>query len=264
MLIPESVIPADRYGIIYVVTNRVNGKQYVGQTVRLLKKRWKNHLTDSRTEKKRYNSILCNAITAYGEDLFQVETIDWAGSQMELDHKEIWWIAFLNTSNREEGYNILLGGRGHGRMLPEVVARIADKKRGRPLPPTHPFLVKGRVPHNKGKRMSESSKQKCRDAMIKRMAKPGWVHPQRGIKLPAEQIEKMRRWRTGIPTYSLRSPVICVETGMRFDFIGAAAKWLGEKTGLRACESAIGVAKSNPKRTVGGYHWISASTLDNS
>lgn len=34
-------------GIIYSITNTVNGKKYIGQTVRPLEKRWTQHQRDS-------------------------------------------------------------------------------------------------------------------------------------------------------------------------------------------------------------------------
>ena len=44
--------------IIYMVTNLINNKIYIGQTIKPLKKRISNHISDSKTKKSRfYNAI---------------------------------------------------------------------------------------------------------------------------------------------------------------------------------------------------------------
>jgi len=40
--------PAKPFGIIYLITNKVTGKQYVGQTVQALVKRWVAHVSVAR------------------------------------------------------------------------------------------------------------------------------------------------------------------------------------------------------------------------
>lgn len=56
---------------IYVITNTVNGKQYVGYTSRSVNKRWWGHIDDSKRE---YSSMFGNPLQAdirkYGKDCF--------------------------------------------------------------------------------------------------------------------------------------------------------------------------------------------------
>lgn len=56
-------------GFIYVVTNRVNGKQYVGLTRKTVARRWSEHKTCAVIGKKTY---LYSAIRKYGPDAFDV------------------------------------------------------------------------------------------------------------------------------------------------------------------------------------------------
>ena len=75
------------YGLIYVVTNLVSGKQYVGQTVSTLKARWKGHCNG-----KKGIGILVDAIKKYGRESFSMVQIDVAYSKADLDEKEIFHI----------------------------------------------------------------------------------------------------------------------------------------------------------------------------
>jgi group I intron endonuclease len=58
-------------GFIYIVTNKVNGKQYVGLTRKAVARRWSEHKTCAVIGKKTY---LYSAIRKYGPDAFDVIT----------------------------------------------------------------------------------------------------------------------------------------------------------------------------------------------
>ena len=68
---------------IYKITNKLNGKSYIGQTIRPINQRWHRHVNDA------MNNILdthfARAIRKYGEKSFSVEEIDSASSQEELN-----------------------------------------------------------------------------------------------------------------------------------------------------------------------------------
>ena len=92
---------------IYVITNKINGKKYVGQTIRDLDSRLKRHINDA---KKGDDLYFHRAILKYGEENFIIEEVDTAITKEELNKKEIYWIGRLNTY--ENGYNSTLGGDG--------------------------------------------------------------------------------------------------------------------------------------------------------
>ena len=94
------------FGIIYVVTNLVNGKQYVGQTRYSLDTRWRYH---SRCIRKNYGGALYSAVRKYGFDAFTVEQIDSAETLDELNVLEARYIAELQTF-APNGYNMTTGG----------------------------------------------------------------------------------------------------------------------------------------------------------
>lgn len=107
------------YGRIYCVTNKINGKQYVGQTLRNLDARWRQHaLCYGRCR------AMENAIKKYGVDAFSVAELAIADTQCALDALEQHYIQSLNTIS-PAGYNLSSGGRGIGRMHhPETKDRM--------------------------------------------------------------------------------------------------------------------------------------------
>lgn len=64
------------FGHIYKITNKVNGKAYVGKTTDTVQVRWGEHLKDSK-RKRCANRPLYRAIGKYGADAFKhrLETI---------------------------------------------------------------------------------------------------------------------------------------------------------------------------------------------
>jgi hypothetical protein len=94
--------------IIYRVTNLVNNKIYVGQTVTTLGIRWSQHIHVA--VKKGGDGYLGKAIRKYGIENFSVNEIDSAMSSDELNKKEIFWIETLNSHASKNGYNLAFGG----------------------------------------------------------------------------------------------------------------------------------------------------------
>lgn len=97
------------YGIIYMHTNKLNGKKYIGQTTKTLNARLKEHLKEMI---KGSNLPFHRALKKYGIENFVSEIIDTANNQKELNEKEIKWIAHFNTY-KGKGYNCTIGGEGY-------------------------------------------------------------------------------------------------------------------------------------------------------
>lgn len=93
------------FGIIYKVTNIINGKIYIGQTIQSLYKRWYRHCNSK--EDCRY---FCNAIRKYGKENFIINIIEIVMID-KLDEREKYWIQRLSANIKGIGYNILIGGK---------------------------------------------------------------------------------------------------------------------------------------------------------
>jgi group I intron endonuclease len=91
---------------IYLITNTINGKVYVGKTEGSIEHRFKKHICDSRKERCK-NRPLYRAINKYGVENFKIELIE------ETDTPEIreeYWITYYNSYHN--GYNATRGGDG--------------------------------------------------------------------------------------------------------------------------------------------------------
>ncbi len=113
------------YGVIYKITNMINGKCYIGQTVKGFDRRYcysgigiervyKYH-KKCKEINTHYNECLLGAIEKYGFNAFEViEVFDVAFSQTELDIKEKHYIKLFNcfiNCGKGNGYNKDLGGK---------------------------------------------------------------------------------------------------------------------------------------------------------
>jgi len=100
------------FGLIYKITNLINNKIYIGQTVRSLQDRFRGHINQAESNKKSKDKmVLCRAIQKYGKDNFIIEEIDKASSQEELNDLEIYYICkYDSLAKNGKGYNIAKGG----------------------------------------------------------------------------------------------------------------------------------------------------------
>lgn len=167
------------YGVVYCITNTVNGKKYIGQTVGSVTKRWKNHISD-----KTGCRLLKNAINKYGPESFTIRLIASAQCAEELNALEATLIVENDTRNRDKGYNLNEGGKS-GRQHPETGEKKAAALRGRPLSEEH--CAKLSASHMGHKRTKES---------LEKQSKSG-----KGLKRPPrtqEHIAKLAAAKTGV------------------------------------------------------------------
>lgn len=123
--------------VVYVVTNSVNGKQYVGQTKYGAEFRWKQHV---QAANRGQGHVLGNAIRKYGAENFKIEVAVRCESIDELWKHETRLIEELKTI--ECGYNREKGGWGN------------------PYHPTREETRKKMSAVRKGKKLSEETKRK--------------------------------------------------------------------------------------------------------
>lgn len=97
----------ERRGKIYKISNDINSKVYIGQTVQDVKKRFCNHCgKDNHNE----NMAIKRAIQKYGKEHFKIEIIEDDILKENLNEREMYWIAFYKSNDSEFGYNLTRGG----------------------------------------------------------------------------------------------------------------------------------------------------------
>ena len=94
-------------GFIYKITNTINGKYYIGQTIQNVKERFYQHCA-TKCSKAVSNMAIHRAIKKYGKSNFTVEVIEEIDSA-NLNDRERYWIKYYNSYNN--GYNSTKGGQ---------------------------------------------------------------------------------------------------------------------------------------------------------
>ena len=84
---------------IYITTNLINGKQYIGQ-----------HQGYSNDKYLGSGVNLIKAIKKYGKENFKREILEFCKKE-ELDLKEQYWIKYYNAYENENFYNLSKGGQ---------------------------------------------------------------------------------------------------------------------------------------------------------
>lgn len=139
---------------IYLITNTVNGKRYIGQTKHNVNKRWQDHQKAAKRHQRKNESlpVFQRAILKYGHDKFVVSVLEECTDNIAFD-REVVWIKRLSPE-----YNMTKGGEhswneGLTKQDNEKLASIGKKISQRMI---------GNIPWNKGKEWSEEVRQKLR------------------------------------------------------------------------------------------------------
>lgn len=180
-------------GSIYLITNLINGKQYVGQTKRSVEDRYAEHIQEALNTNK--NLHLYNSIRKYGIENFSIDILEDNVDEKDLDRLEIYYIGLFDTFHN--GYNNTVGGGGvrgyhHNKETryrigksvsknmwkintPERTAKIIAAQKGRKFTYEHRKNIsiackgkrKGEENAFYGKHHSKESKKKMHDSSIK-------------------------------------------------------------------------------------------------
>ena len=94
-------------GIVYILTNSINSKVYIGQTIQSIKDRWYGHCRIN-CSKNEADMRIKRAILKYGKENFDIRELERCRVE-DLDEREIYYIDLYNSFNN--GYNSTRGGR---------------------------------------------------------------------------------------------------------------------------------------------------------
>jgi group I intron endonuclease len=148
----------EKFGTIYIPTNLINGKQYVGQTTTKLNKRINSH------KNNKSNYPFTNAIKKYGIENFKI--ISFSCPEEDLDWIEEFLIKELNTL-LPNGYNLDSGGNKNKHLAESTKEKIRINHLGKHASrETKNKMSISRIGDKNprfGKPHSETSLQKMRD-----------------------------------------------------------------------------------------------------
>lgn len=134
---------------IYKITNLIDGKVYIGQTVNY-NKRKKRHLSSLKNG-NHHNEHLQRAFDKHGEDSFKIELIKKCNIE-ELDKLERYYIKELDACNHDKGYNMMYGGQRYRNFTKEVRLKMSEAGKGRKFTNEHKKKIS--LAH-KGRKLSQ-------------------------------------------------------------------------------------------------------------
>ena len=158
-------------GSIYKITNTVNGKAYIGQTIHdAVKGRINDHLNQTQNGSR----MIKRAIKKYGKASFTYEILHDGIIPEFLDDLEIEAITKFNTV-APNGYNLTTGGNSGGLPSEQTRRKISEALKGKPLSEAHRRKISeantgeknpqwGRPAWNKGKPCSSETRRKLSEA----------------------------------------------------------------------------------------------------
>lgn len=236
---------------IYMITNIVNNKKYIGQSTNVEDRmlHHKSALKHNRHE----NGHLQSAWNKYGEENFQFEVLEYCEEDL-LDELEKEYIKIFNSTDRAHGYNKEDGGSQNKHMSAEAKKKMSDAKKG---------MYDGEKNPMYGVHLKKTEEQKRK--LSERFSGEG--NPMYGIHLKQSEENNVKKSEmfsgSGNPFYGKKhseearkkisnskkkNAVRCVETQELFESINCAWKMTNIHSGSisRACKTG-GLA--------GTFHW---------
>lgn len=118
------------FGIIYKATNIVNGKSYVGQTIKDFEKYKNGHIKIALNEsdiKRGHRKTFYDAIRKYGKNNFTWEILKECNDKLILNIMETFMVMVHHSHYTENGYNMTWAGESNPIQSPIVRKKISDK-----------------------------------------------------------------------------------------------------------------------------------------
>lgn len=106
---------------IYKITNKINDKVYIGQTMSSIEVRWRTH--KSSWQGHRHCQALYDAFDKYGIENFSIELIEECNLE-DINEREQYWIKQYDSYNK--GYNLTLGGDGSVKLDYPLIYSLWD------------------------------------------------------------------------------------------------------------------------------------------
>jgi group I intron endonuclease len=148
---------------IYLITNKINGKQYVGQhSGNNLQRYWNKHVNRALSNTSDSVRALYGAVQKYGPESFEIEPLILLKIKEQLDVYEKVFIQALNTK-APNGYNLTDGGDGVFNPSQETRLKMSQAQLGKRQ--SEETKLK-RAEKLRGQKRTEETKKKMSDALL--------------------------------------------------------------------------------------------------
>ena len=115
-------------GSIYCIKNKINKKQYIGQSTNV-NKRIKSHINSLRNN-SHHNQYLQNSWNKYGEKNFEITILEENCPDELLDYFERYYISTWKTMDSKYGYNLESGGNKNKRLSEKTRKKLSEIHKG--------------------------------------------------------------------------------------------------------------------------------------
>lgn len=251
------------FSCIYLWTNTINGKHYVGQAHNFYDRM-------SQYKKGHFNKYMKQAINKYGAESFDITILECNVPFEDLDGKEQYWLDYYQSYLRDKGYNIceVAGttfGYRHTTESKNKMSQIAKER-------FQDADIRKRMSESMmGRKHDEEWKKQHSDWLKERWATDeeyrqfwhdkmagennyffgkhycGEANPMYGKHLSEETKRKISEAKKGRASHVKK--VMCVETNIIYDSIKDAAD------AVNGTQSGISGVVHGRKQTHRGYHW---------
>lgn len=225
-------------GCVYMVTNKINNKVYIGKTVRGLEQRKAQHLLQV---KKDNNILFYRAMRKHGVKSFLWSKIFESEDNDVLIAEEIKAIKKYNSTNRNLGYNLTIGGEGISGYCFSDEGKKNISKGVKKHYELHPEKIK--LLSKRAKKMFIDKPYLKKEVSIRttKYLKNKWKDPEYRSK----NTTRMQSYRNHASV-----KIVCYETKEIFLCISDAAKKYNVN------EASIRETLDLYNRSSCGYHWL--------
>ena len=152
---------------IYLIENKINGKKYIGQSIKI-EKRW------AKEKFGQTNEYLYQAFKKYGIENFSfiiLEEIDKNNKEL-MNEREKFYISKYKTTDRNFGYNLTEGGDGSlgYKLTPEQCRSVSLALKGHSISEETKQKIRESNSGEKsawyGRKHKKESKEKIRNSLI--------------------------------------------------------------------------------------------------
>lgn len=235
------MLSKDNFGYVYMTTNLINGKKYIGKHKSKKFNKWY----------KGSGILITNAMKKYGKTNFYTQILQWCKTEYELLAREKAWILMYNAVKDPNFYNISYGETGPHKFSEETRQIMRDKKLGKHLSEEHKAKIGNSLRGRPGRPMTQEHKEMLMKINTGRVM-PEEERKRRSIIMKNSERVKEKNKELGAKRKGLPGKPLSEETKEKIRQANLGKK-LSEETKIKIGESSKNIRHGKlPYETVMG------------